>query len=194
MEKDLTPEQSLATIEAMIAEAKRSFHRNSFYFMLWGALLIAAMVSNVVLAYMNNPLGPYSWGVAGVAGGLISFLHGSRENKQHQVRTAMDRVIVWLWVAFVVTMLVTMIGAGVAGYNTPIGSIMVLTGLPTFVSGQLMRFRPLILGGILFWVLGTISFFVDVPVMAGLYVAAMFFGYIVPGYLLKRQEDALRAA
>ncbi len=41
-----------------------------------------------------------------------------------------------------------------------VGSIIVLTGLPTFLTGQLIRFRPLILGGILFWVLGAISYFV----------------------------------
>jgi hypothetical protein len=194
MDKDLTPEQSLATIESMIAEAKRSFHRNSFYFLLWGALLIVAMAFNLAMARMNNPIGSYAWGVIGIVGGLVSFLHGARESKRLPVRTAMDRVIMWLWFAFVITMLTIIVGAGTVGYATPIGSIMVLTGLPTFVSGQLMRFRPLIFGGILFWILGTISFFVDVQVMALLYIAAMLFGYIVPGYLLKRQEDALRAA
>ena len=128
----------------------------------------------------------------GILGGILSFLHGSREGRKQQVKTTMDRVIMWLWFAFVITMLATMIGAGVAGYETPVGSIMILTGLPTFVSGQLMRFRPLILGGILFWVLGAICFFVDVRTMVILYIAAMLFGYIVPGYLLKRQEDGLR--
>ncbi len=192
MEKDLTPEQSLATIETMIAEAKRSFQRNSFYFLLWGTLLIAAMIFNYVLASMHNPLGAYAWGVMGIVGGILSFVHGSREGRRQQVKTTMDRVITWLWFAFVITMLVTIVGAGTAGYETPVGSIMILTGLPTFVSGQLMRFRPLILGGVLFWVLGAICFFVDVRTMVLLYIAAMLFGYIVPGYLLKRQEDGLR--
>jgi hypothetical protein len=57
-----------------------------------------------------------------------------------------------------------------------------------------MRFRPLIFGGVLFWVLGAVSYFVDMQTMALLYIAAMLFGYLVPGYLLKRQEDGLRTA
>ena len=57
MEKELTPEQSLATIEQMIADAKRSFHRNSFYFLLWGTLLIAAMIFNYAMAVAHNPMG-----------------------------------------------------------------------------------------------------------------------------------------
>ena len=53
---------------------------------------------------------------------------------------------------------------------------------------------PLIIGGILFWVLGAVCFYVEPVVMAALYIIAMLFGYIVPGYLLKRQEDGLRTA
>ena len=69
---------------------------------------------------------------------------------------------------------------------------MILTGLPTFTTGQLMRFKPLIIGGLLFWVLGTISFFVDPLWMCILNIVGMTFGYIVPGFMLKRQEDGLR--
>ena len=43
METDLTPEQSLKLIESMIGSAKRSFHRISFYLLLWAVILIGAM-------------------------------------------------------------------------------------------------------------------------------------------------------
>jgi hypothetical protein len=72
--------------------------------------------------------------------------------------------------------------------------VTVLTGLPTFATGAILRFKPLIIGGILFWCIGAAGFFVPGTEGALLYVGAMFFGYIVPGYLLKRQEDAVRAA
>ncbi|MBK7268463.1 MAG: hypothetical protein IPI07_02725 [Flavobacteriales bacterium] len=58
-----------------------------------------------------------------------------------------------------------------------------------------MRFRPLILGGILFWVAGiAMQFTQDAAILVGLYCGAMLLGYIVPGVLLKRQEDVLRTA
>ena len=91
-------------------------------------------------------------------------------------------------------MLTTMFSSGYSGHEMQIGSIIVLTGLPTFVTGQLMRFRPLILGGVLFWVLGAVSYFAPMSMTVWLYIAAIFFGYLVPGYLLKRQEDGLRTA
>ncbi|MBS1581416.1 MAG: hypothetical protein JST66_04360 [Bacteroidetes bacterium] len=190
----MTPTQSLKVIEEMIAQAKRSFHRQSYYFMLWGVLLIAAMLFNYVMALRGSTIGGYAWPVMGVVGGVLSFLHGAREGRSKPVTTPMDRVIMWLWMAFVVTLLLTILSSASSGQAMPLASIIVLTGLPTFVTGQLMRFRPLVFGGILFWVLGAVAYFVPISVTVWLFIAAIFFGYLVPGYLLKRQEDGVRPA
>ncbi len=194
MEQELTPSESLKLIETMIGQAKQSFRRNSFYFLMWGVLLIAAMIFNYLMAVQGNPIGSYAWPVMGILGGILSWIHGARETKQHHVRTLMDRMMIWVWAGYLATMLVTMMGSGVSGGHMSAASIIVLTGLPTFLTGQLMRFKPLIFGGILFWVLGAISYFVDMQTVALLYIAAMLFGYLIPGYLLKRQEDGLRTA
>jgi len=194
MEQELTPSESLKLIETMIGQAKRSFHRNSFYFLMWGVLLIAAMIFNYAMAVQDNPIGGYAWPAVGILGGILSWIHGAREAKQHHVRTMMDRMMLWLWAGYLATLLTTMIAAGASGHAMNVGWIIVLTGLPTFVTGQMIRFKPLIFGGILFWVLGAVAFFVDVRSMALLYIAAMFFGYLVPGYMLKRKEDGLRTA
>lgn len=194
MEQNLTAEDSLKLIDDMMRQAKRSFHRISFYFLLWGVLLIAGMLTEYIMIRMGHSINGISWGVVGIMGGVISSVHGARQGKREGASTAMDRVMMWLWAAFVVTMLIMIIGYGVSGGGTPAGSIMVLTGLPTFVSGQLMRFKPLIFGGILFWVLGAVSYYVEPAMITWLYIAAMLFGYVIPGYMLKRQEDVLRAA
>jgi hypothetical protein len=70
-----------------------------------------------------------------------------------------------------------------------------LTGLPTFITGQAMRFRPLMLGGVLFWIAGVAMLFVTGPLgVLVIYCVAMVLGYILPGILLKRYEDGLRSA
>lgn len=190
----MTPAESLRLIETMIAQAKRSFHRQSYYFLLWGVLLIAAMLFNYGMALRGSTIGGYAWPVMGVVGGILSFIHGAREGRSKPVTTPMDRVIIWLWMAFVCTLLLTMIVGASSAHEMPIASTIVLTGLPTFVTGQLMRFRPLVLGGVLFWVLGAVAYFTPMTVNVWLFIAAIFFGYLVPGYLLKRQEDGLRSA
>ncbi|MEO8066450.1 MAG: hypothetical protein ABI599_02030 [Flavobacteriales bacterium] len=195
MERDMTPDESLRLIESMIGQAKKSFSRMSYYFLLWGALLIGAMIATYV--FRNAPAGPVhgaAWGVAGLIGGILSSIHGAQQGKRERVSNPMDRVIGWLWGAFVITLLVT-IACAVPNHGDPGPMITVLTGLPTFMTGQILRFRPLLLGGILFWVAGVVMHFTDdALLLTVLYCSAMFFGYIVPGLMLKRQENVLRAA
>ena len=67
--------------------------------------------------------------------------------------------------------------------------ILMLAGYPTFISGAIIRFRPLIIGGLCFWVLSVISHFAG-PSIAPLAVPlAMLIGYLIPGYLLKKKTD-----
>lgn len=194
MDQDLTPEQSLKLIESMIGQAKKSFHRMSFYFLLWGVLLTLAMAAQLITASIAPGAEGWGWVIASAVGAIASGVHGAREGRRERIETLADRVLMWLWIGFMITLFGTMAGAGIAGYTTPAGSIMLLTGLPTFTTGQMLRFRPLIIGGILFWVLGIISFYADPTWVGILNITGMVFGYIVPGIMLKRQEDGLRTA
>ncbi len=195
MNTELTPQESLRLIEGMIGQARRSFSRMSFYFLLWGVLLIGAMVATYLLRY-NTSGWQYGapWGVAGVLGGLVSAIHGAREGKREQVSNPMDSTIGWLWGSFVITMLL-LIALTVTGRADTTVAITMLTGLPTFITGQIMRFRPLQFGGVIFWVVGVAMMLLDSALATlVLYCTAMVLGYILPGILLKRHEDGLRAA
>lgn len=60
--------------------------------------------------------------------------------------------------------------------------------MATFVSGIIIRFKPLLVGGVIFWVAGTLCFIVsplDQYLVGG---AAMIFGYLIPGYMLSRAK------
>lgn len=195
MEQQLTPDQSLRLIESMIGQAKRSFSRYSFYFLLWGILLTGAMLATYLLSELHPSLRyGMPWGVAGIAGGLISSIHGARQSRSEQVSNPMDRIVGWVWGSFVITLMLALIGSLRNGLD-PGPAVTLLTGLPTFLTGQVLRFRPLIAGGALFWAAGiAMHFTADAGLLTALYCGAMLLGYIIPGFLLKRQEDALRAA
>jgi hypothetical protein len=193
MERTMTPDESLHVIESMIQQAKQSFHRMSFYFLLWGFVLLGATLFEYFMASTGRPYGWGAWPVLGTVAGIASGIRGAREGRRVGVSTAMDRVFAWLWSGFTIT-LVLLIAASVAREMNPGPLVMVLTGLPTFVTGMMIRFRPLVVGGLLFWAIGTASFFVDGTTGALLFAVAMVFGYIIPGLLLKRQEDGLRTA
>jgi hypothetical protein len=63
--------------------------------------------------------------------------------------------------------------------------MLLLTALPTFVTGIIVRFKPLIFGGIIFWVLGVINFLLPFEYQNPVSVVAFVLGYLVPGYMLK---------
>jgi hypothetical protein len=195
MEQTLSPQESLRLIESMIGQARRNFSRMSFYFLLWGFLLIAAMVVTFLLRdSVSGWQHGAAWGVAGTLGGIISAVRGAREGRKELVSNPMDSTIGWLWSAFVITMIL-LIAFSVRSRVDATIAITMLTGLPTFITGQVMRFRPLVLGGVLFWLAGVAMLFVTDPQgVLVIYCSAMVLGYIVPGILLKRHEDGLRAA
>ena len=195
MERTLSPQESLNLIESMIGQARRNFSRMSFYFLLWGFLLIAAMVVTYLLrdavsGWQNGA----AWGIAGILGGIISAVRGAREGRKELVSNPMDSIVGWLWSAFVITMILLIAFSVRSGVDATI-AITMLTGLPTFITGQAMRFRPLMWGGVLFWIAGAAMLFVpDALGVLVIYCTSMVFGYILPGIMLKRHEDGLRTA
>lgn len=195
MERELTPSESLKLIETMIGQAKSSFSRMSFYFLMWGVLLVAAML----ITYLMRDAGGVwargaAWGMAGILGGIISSIFGIRQGKKEQVANPMDRLVGWIWGAFVITMLLIMYTFTSTGRDPGV-AITLLTAMPTFLTGQVMRFKPLIFGGLLFWLAGMVmSYSGNDTVIVSAYCISMVLGYIVPGILLKRQEDGLRTA
>jgi hypothetical protein len=62
-----------------------------------------------------------------------------------------------------------------------------LYGMPTVISGTILRFRPLILGGIFCWILALISTVTAYPYQLLLLGAAVIAAWIIPGYLLRNR-------
>lgn len=193
MDNTLTPEQSLRLIDETIREAKRSFQKVHFYFLLWGVLFATAGIVSFILMQIGTPLYWVAWPVMGIIGGIVAGVYGSRQGRKQGATTTMDRVHKWLWTANTITLILMLVGLVTRGVD-PNPYILVLVGMPTFISGALMRFLPLMLGGILFWAIGLASFFVLQEYSSLVFSGAIVLGYIVPGLLLKNEENGLRTA
>ncbi len=193
MERELTPSESLKLIETMIDQAKRSFSRISFFFLLWGVLLIGAMLATYMLRNSGEAWGHgAAFGIAGALGGLISGIAGARMGASVHVANPMDRVVGWIWLAFIITLVLLIIATAGYGGGDPSVAITLLTGLPTFITGRIMRFKPLVLGGILFWVAGLVMAFSNsYLVSTWAYCTAMLFGYKEKANFTVENEKAI---
>ena len=63
--------------------------------------------------------------------------------------------------------------------------VMMVYGCWLYISGGALRFKPLMIGGVINWLLAAASFFVDFKMQLLLLATAVLLGYIIPGYMLK---------
>ncbi|MFP4023195.1 MAG: hypothetical protein ACLFVR_01615 [Thiohalospira sp.] len=190
-EKVLKPEESLQIIEKMINRTKGNLHDNSFYFLLWGWIVLIGILGHTILANFTDFSKPYlSWLII-IPGMIINIIYAMHQNKKKSISTHVDKVNFMTWIAFLVSYTITIIFMSKLNYNiVPI--IFLLVGNATFLTGVIIKFKPLIWGGIIFWI-GAIGLF-TLPGNLNIFVPplAIILGYLVPGYMLKSQnkEDA----
>ncbi|MGI8893676.1 MAG: hypothetical protein ACR2GN_09490 [Bacteroidia bacterium] len=182
------PEDSFRVINEMINAARKNFTRISFFFLLWGWLLLAAGIAEFFLFHSFNY--EYAWMVwpaMGIIGGIISGIHSKKQEKNAGSVSFMDKLFSYLWIGFFFTLILIIVGT-VSQNQLPHSLIMILTGMPTFVTGRILKFKPLIIGGVVFWIIGILSLYLYPQYISITFSIAILLGYIIPGYMLMKQE------
>lgn len=187
MEKELTPQQSLDVITSMIQQAKGNMQKNSFYFLLWGWTIVIANLGVFVLLKFTNVANPYLMFLITIAAALISGIYSFKQGKQAVVTTHLDNIYKWLWIGFGVNCFIFWFFGGKMGWQLN-AIITSMCAVPTLLSGVLLKFKPLMVGGVIFWIFGALIFMVDTETQFLLAAAAVTFGYLVPGYMLRKSD------
>ncbi|HRE67004.1 MAG TPA: hypothetical protein PLM56_06750 [Cyclobacteriaceae bacterium] len=186
-ENQLSPKQSLDVITSMIQQAKGNTQKNSFYFLLWGCTIAVANLGVYIMLKFTQVENPYNMFLITLVSAAVSIVYGIRQNKKSTVSTHLDEIYKWVWMSFGATCFIFWIFGGKVGWQiNPI--ITTLCAIPTFISGVLLKFKPLMFGGIVFWVSGAVIFLVDIETQFLLTSIAVIVCYIIPGYMLKRSE------
>jgi hypothetical protein len=187
-EKVMTGEESLKIISEMINKTKFDIRQGSFYLLFWGWLIFACSLSEFLLLKFTDVIHHYYVWLLVIPGVFVSMLYGFITGRKAKVRTYTGMLYMWIWLGFFISATVLFIVHSKSMY-TVAPYILLMAGLPTFISGFLIRFKPLIAGGICFWVITLVIYFVG-PVSYSLGTSvAMLFGYLIPGYMLKNRVD-----
>lgn len=182
----LTAQESLDIITKMILEAKGNMSRNGFYFVLWGWVVVFANLGMFALQTIGYKHFYVVWAIT-IPAWIISMIRGYRQSKAQRNTTHLDMVSMWLWLTFGVTIFTLLaFGSKINFQLNPV--ILTISSIPTFLSGIVIRFRPLVLGGISFWFFGIIAFLTPLETQPLVGAVAILCGYIVPGYLLQAKE------
>lgn len=180
-------QKSLELIEAMFKESKKSFCRNSFYFIFWGFILAAAGLTEYFMRGMENHW--IVWPIITTIGGIVSMVQGIREGKRQNVVTIGDRVVMLIWLGFVAA-LVYAIVFSLFHHMTPHAFVMLVTAYATFLTGGVSKFKPLLWGSLALFIGAVLAGFVIPMKEQGLlFAVAITLGYVIPGILLRRSEN-----
>lgn len=186
MKEDLTEKDSLEVIQNMISMAKGSVVANQFYFVLWGwALIIINLFDYISTTYFEFPYAKLAWMICFPLG-IFTGIHANVMAKRRRFKTHLDDLFLYMWMGFFIVIII-IIGAGgkINYYINPL--IILVTSLPTLVTGLVIKFKPLIIGASAFWIFAAIGFAAPHEYHSLIGAAALFCGYLVPGYMLKRK-------
>ena len=161
MDNDInfSPQQSLQLIEGMIKKAQNRFAENGHLYLLWGWVVFVCGILQFVLLHFFNYEHHYRvWTITWIAA-IYQIVYIRKNKKQQPAKTYYDELVGYLWVTFAVLFFLMCFIMGRIAETTnkfylPITPILLaLYGMPVFLSGIILRFKPLIIGGISCWVL-----------------------------------------
>jgi len=181
-------EESLKIITDMINKTQTNVAQSSFHLLFWGWLVFGCSLAQFVLNnYTDFHQGWYVWFLT-IPGMVVSFTYGYVKGKKALIHTYAERLSMWTWYGFTFSMVILFIIHG-KSMDDISKYILMLIGLPVFLSGFILRFRPLTYGGFAFWICALTCHFGG-PLVSGLSMpVAIVLGYLIPGYLLKRRNS-----
>lgn len=186
--EEFTPEQSLMVIHTMISRTRQNISDNSIYFLVWGWLTFFACIAQYLLKHVYHQERHYMVWMVLVVGIVFSIYQGRKKARTVKVKTYLDESMGHLWSGMAISFFVLGMILSKIGWTSAIFPFYImLYGLGTFVSGCILRFRPLIFGGIAAWVLAVASTFVHYDFQMVFGAAAILVSYIIPAYMLRRK-------
>jgi hypothetical protein len=186
-EKLMTGEESLKIITEMINKTKMNIRQSSFHLLLWGWLIFLCSLTEYLLYKFTDFASPwYVWFLV-VPGVFVSMIYGFTKGRKENVWTYATTIYVWTWIGFMFSAIVlSIIMWGKMETIAPL--ILTLAAIPAFISGFIIKFRPLIIGAATFWIFALVAHFGGHDIAPLAVPAAMLTGYLIPGYLLRRKN------
>lgn len=185
--ENLSAQQSLDIITAMIRQAKGNVSSNSFYFLLWGWTIALANLGVFIMIRYTDVANPTVAFSITILSAIISFIYGARQSKRATSRTILDAVNMWIWIGYAITCF-TIVAFG-NKTNWQINPILItMASVPTFVTGIMLRFKPLMFGGAALWIFGIVLFNISGDLQFLVASIAITLGYLVPGYMLRKSK------
>lgn len=189
-ENNFTPQESLQLIESMINRAKDKYAEDGSMYLMWGWLVFICSLLQFLLLHVFQYEYHYIVWLVTIPFFIYQYFYVSKKQRQQKVVTYTDNIVGYVWITFaiVIILLGFIVGLLTTGeyYTHIIHILLAIYGMPVFLTGVIVRFKPLTIGGIACWILCIISCFITIYDYQFLLIpVAMLVAWIIPGYLLR---------
>jgi hypothetical protein len=184
-EPKLSENESLKLITEMIGKAKSSYHSNGTSAIMWGVVIFFCSIFSFLQMQFQFDIWWLMW-VALVPQFVMIFKNRKNKNFVSYEETTMS----YVWWAFGAMILMLMF---FNNYYRPSHSeslFLMLFGLPTFITGGMFRFKPMIIGAMICWILFVISLYTQLKINLLLMALAALSAWLIPGIILRKKCKA----
>jgi hypothetical protein len=196
IEKEFTPEESLRLISQIITGAKRNVKYSSYYFILWGwVIIIASLTCFFVIRHLVsirhfehiNFWASMSWVIPIFIGLIINIFYVKSNRHTELVKNKIGNIIRMLWYSNAGAIAIgCFIASRINFYPAPI--IFIIVAIPTFITGYIIKFKPLMAGGVILALVSILSVYVMNEFQLLVTAGGMLAGYLIPGYMLRNNK------
>ena len=188
-QENLSEQTNLQLIESMINRAKNKFNENGTLYLLWGFVILTCCMTQFILLHFFHVQDAYYVWFLTLLTLIYQVIYLKNRQRKSKVKTYTADILKYVWISFVIT--IFMVNFILQFYKAIIcinPLILVVYGIPTFLSGAIIKFRPLIWGGILCWALSIVASFITYEYQFLLLSLAVIGAWIIPGYLLRQRS------
>jgi Flp pilus assembly protein TadB len=186
-EKEFSPQESLLIIRSMIESTKHSISDNSHFFLLWGyATFIGCALQFFLLAIVHYEHHYYAWFVTPLAV-LLHVYYLFKYKRTEKVKTFISEASGYVWTIIGFSYMALGFVFTKIGWQFCFPVYIMLYGIGTYISGSLIKFKPMKIGGLVCLFFVAIAPYLDYTFQILLSALAILISYIIPGHLLRSQ-------
>ena len=179
-----TQQQSLDLINEMINKAKKSYVTKGTASIVWGLIIIICSLVTWAQEHYKFRLGFDIWILTLVA--LVpQILFSIKESRSRKFTTYEGTSLMYVWMAFGISIFTLSI---FTSQNSQISNssclFMMLYVIPTFITGGITKFKPMVVGGFFCWVAAITSLVTSAEIDLLLLASCGLFAWLIPGIIL----------
>lgn len=183
--------QSFQVIKEMIKVSQKKLKNDGILFILWGWIMfyggiIGYIVREIVLTYNFQRILDKSGTILGLFAFVYTIYYIWRQRKKVQTYIGISLRYVWIsmFVCFVLINLIQFNVLHKINFELQHPLFMVIMAFATVVTGGILRYKLVTIGGIIFGLIALISSYFTLPYQLLLESCAWLIAFVIPGHYL----------